>query len=322
MIVGNKKWFFFSLRIFVSVSLLALLFWLMRNNLDQLLQILCSVKIGQFLIAMLVGFFGLVVSGLRLKTLFLVHDIKFNIIEITQLTFIGFFFNNFMPSTIGGDMVKVYYVRKRCNGFIRPLSTMLVDRVLGLTTLIFLSGLSLLVWGHLIENIMARWIIVVLILTLSLFMIFFSSEKFARKFMFLLKFVHFLNIEEKLRQVYRTIAVFRKSKQLLLALFFSFFAQIALIFGTYILALSLSIELPLYIFFMLIPLIGVTSSLPSINGLGIREGAFIYFFKDFINTELAFALSILFLAQIIVVSIAGGLVYLSGVDIKEREGQL
>ena len=50
--------------------------------------------------------------------------------------------------------------------------------------------------------------------------------------------------------------------------------------------------------------------LPSIGGLGVREGAFVAFFAALAGRDTAFAVSLLLLSGLLVVSFLGGLVYL------------
>ena len=63
-------------------------------------------------------------------------------------------------------------------------------------------------------------------------------------------------------------------------------------------------------FFLLIPVVHLISMLPSLNGLGIREVAYVYFLKNHIGTETAAAVGILWLSLLIFLSLIGGLIYL------------
>jgi uncharacterized membrane protein YbhN (UPF0104 family) len=56
----------------------------------------------------------------------------------------------------------------------------------------------------------------------------------------------------------------------------------------------------------MVPLVWAVSMLPSLNGLGVREGAFVYFFKGYIGPEKAFAVSLLWLGMIMMNSLIGG----------------
>ena len=63
-------------------------------------------------------------------------------------------------------------------------------------------------------------------------------------------------------------------------------------------------------FFLVVPIAAFASMLPSINGLGVREGAFVYFLRGIITPEKAFAISLLWLFQLFIVSFIGGFIYL------------
>ena len=72
---------------------------------------------------------------------------------------------------------------------------------------------------------------------------------------------------------------------------------------------SLGIELGIIPYFTALPLIWFTIMIPiSISGLGIREGAFIYFFSLFdVNQELGLGLSMMFFIQTLAVGSIGGI---------------
>ena len=58
-------------------------------------------------------------------------------------TLIGFFFNNFLPTSFGGDTVKAFYLTRSRRGFrARIVGTMVYDRLLGLAGLAGLAGAS------------------------------------------------------------------------------------------------------------------------------------------------------------------------------------
>jgi hypothetical protein len=75
-------------------------------------------------------------------------------------------------------------------------------------------------------------------------------------------------------------------------------------------AMALGSRAPLVYFYLLVPVVNLLSMLPSLNGLGIREGAYIYFLKPYIGREYAAAISILGLGLLLLVSLIGGLIYL------------
>jgi hypothetical protein len=49
--------------------------------------------------------------------------------------------------------------------------------------------------------------------------------------------------------------------------------------------------------------------IPSVNGLGIREGGFVYLLKDYMPADKAFAISILLLGTLLILGVIGGIIY-------------
>ena len=78
----------------------------------------------------------------------------------------------------------------------------------------------------------------------------------------------------------------------------------------YLLGRALGSSTSLIYFFLLVPVVHLVSMLPSLNGLGIREGAYTYFLAPYMGKEAAFALGILWLGLLILLSIIGGVIYL------------
>jgi uncharacterized protein (TIRG00374 family) len=60
-----------------------------------------------------------------------------------RLTFIGFFFNNFIPGATGGDLVKAVYAARQTNKRAEAVITVLVDRVTGVVALATIAGVVL-----------------------------------------------------------------------------------------------------------------------------------------------------------------------------------
>ncbi len=90
--------------------------------------------------------------------------------------------------------------------------------------------------------------------------------------------------------------------------------QVLRIVQAYCLGLSLGIDQPLSLYFGLIPVILLVMLLPvTINGLGVSQAAFVWFFAQAgVPNGTAFTLSVLFVALGTVGNLPGGLLYLSG----------
>ncbi len=87
--------------------------------------------------------------------------------------------------------------------------------------------------------------------------------------------------------------------------------QTTMILSNYIIALGLGFQLSPSVFFIVIPLTALATMIPiSLNGWGLREGAYALSFQTFgVAPELAVTLSIIAALCMIGVSSVGGLVY-------------
>ena len=121
-------------------------------------------------------------------------------------------------------------------------------------------------------------------------------------------------ILDTLNKVVDAFEVFQKNHFALLnGLWLSILLQVNVVIYHYIVALALDLELPFYSFFFTIPVYALITTLPiSINGIGIRENLFIFFFSLFgiTNTE-AVAYSWLLYSILVIQGFLGGILYVS-----------
>jgi uncharacterized protein (TIRG00374 family) len=83
-----------------------------------------------------------IASVVRWRLLLQGQGLDVSMREAFRLTMIGVFFNTAIPGAVSGDLVKGYYVVRQQpdgRGRIRAFTTLLLDRILGLSALIFVS---------------------------------------------------------------------------------------------------------------------------------------------------------------------------------------
>jgi len=96
------------------------------------------------LLGLILSVVMIAMTTLRLKWVMSVQSIKLPLADLTCINFVGCFFNNFLPTSIGGDMVKGYYIAKRTNRKMESLSAILMDRLFGFSVLISFAVLVML----------------------------------------------------------------------------------------------------------------------------------------------------------------------------------
>jgi len=121
-----------------------------------------------------------------------------------------------------------------------------------------------------------------------------------------------MNIGHKLTELYQLMHNYRNKRALLIrAILISVIGQALYFIVVYILFKSVGLKVPFRAIFLVMPIVSVVSMLPSIGGLGLREGAIVFFFAPIVGTERAFGVSILLLAILFLISIIGGIIYIS-----------
>ncbi|MBI4397932.1 MAG: flippase-like domain-containing protein [Candidatus Omnitrophica bacterium] len=299
-----------ALRIVISLGMLAAVFFMFRGKLDDVGRILLETRLGFLLAAIVIYFAGFSLVTYRLKLVMAVQKIRMNLRNLFSIGLIGFFFNNFLPSSIGGDAVKAYYAYRLSGKKLESFSAVFVDRLMGLFTLIGLAVAALILFRSRLALPNITGAVFLLALACLAVLIFFGSRRAARGFKIFSFLIPSEKFREKIRSLYHSINGYRHHPGPVTAsLLLSVMSQSLFIIVSYFLALSLNTFVPLWVFFILIPVIGTVSMVPSLNGLGVREGAYVYLFSYYCSSQEAFALSILNYFILILFSCVGGLVY-------------
>ncbi len=299
------------LRISVSLAFVGLLVWLFRKDIPDILTALKSTNPLFFGAALILNVLALIVISVRLRKILSVQGLHLKLGEAVYLTFIGNFFNNFLPTSVGGDLVKAYYATKKSSKKLESFSAVFFDRFFGFLSIGLLAFLGILFLNKHIKDAKLLWGSVLFSAVVLLAFIFFLNKKLTKKLFSRLLNLPVFREGSKLRKLYNALNAYKKHKIVIAQLVgISLLAQMIAALAIYLIIKSLSQEISFLHLFLIIPIISVASMMPSINGLGVREGAFVYFLKEFISRESAVAVSILYLTLILTMSFIGGILYL------------
>jgi len=299
-----------TLRIFVTLFFISLLYFSFRGEMGEIVQILKKTRPFYFLLGFLLQIVAIGMISARLKLIFNARGLSLPLGEAVELSFLGIFFNNFLPTAAGGDLPKAYYAYKKTKKKMESFACVLGDRIIGLFSLVLMAFISAsFLWGELNRSV--KTAVVSLFFISFLFVLFLFNRRLAKSLRFLLSPLERIGWIKKIEEVYSFLHSMSRDKKLLFrALLITVVAQIVAITSAFILIRGLSASESLIRLFVFFPLISTLSMLPSLNGLGIREGAFVYFLGGSIGKGSALALSILWLATLGMQSIIGGIYYL------------
>ena len=284
---------------------------MIREDIPQIASVLKNADLRLILISVLLYLGTTLLLSWRMQMIFVAAGAPIRWIESCNLTFIGFFFNNFLPTSVGGDIVKAMSAQRITGQSVKAVTCVLMDRIFGLFTFILIPSVSLIFFLKGVGNPVVP-VIVYSFLVVSIFCFFLLFNRdLARRFGIVETILNKFKLGEKARKLYDGLHAFRHHKLLIAqAMLLSVVSQMAGIFVLYLMAVALGAQCSVIYFFMLVPVVSLLSMLPSLNGLGIRESGYIYFLKPYIGKEYAVAIGILGLGLLLLTSVIGGLIYL------------
>ncbi|MBL7156841.1 MAG: flippase-like domain-containing protein [Candidatus Omnitrophica bacterium] len=310
------------LRVFISGGLVAILLWSMRSHFPGIANTLSRTNIFIFSLAVLMFIFIVTIVSSRLKLLFVGEGIHIPLGRVIQLSFIGYFFNNFMPTAVGGDIVKAYYASKQTKETAKSFIAVFMDRFIGLFSFICIAAFALFISWKNLNNELKALILISTLCGIASFIIILNQAiaKFILKAFSKLKL---WNIGQRLSKVYMAVHEYRNRKALIFAVIgISIICQSFYFSMIYLLARALGTDLRPTTVFLIMPIVSVISMLPSLGGLGIREGAIVALFGPFIGSDNAFSLSILLLATLLITSLVGAVIYISASQFKIKQSEI
>ena len=293
----------------VVISLIVLAIVIVNVGAEKLFDALRTIDLRWFAVALVFHVVGIAIRTWRWSMLIKVLGTPVSFGRLFYLYMAGTFFNTFLPTGIGGDVVKIIELSPERGGA-QAFSTVLADRLTGIlgSSLVALS-VAVLDPADVPPDVRATVIIVsAAVLIASLFL---TQRRILDRIFTRLPF--WSKLPKKLIKVYEALTAYSIgaiARSTLISLPFT----LALIGTQYALAIGLGINAPIRYFALFIPMVALVQLLPiSFNGLGVREGAFQVLFGSVgVGNAQAVALSLMYYIVRVATGLLGGLMYLIG----------
>lgn len=141
----TKKYVIAVLKAVIAIALVWYLFKSGRLTKGSFLKLLDPGNAPFLIIAGIVFLVSQALASVRLTFLLRMIDITLKFAATFKLTMLGNFYNMVIPGSIGGDVVKGYYLAKaEDNARGRSSGIVIMDRVIGLVALLLLGGVSVI----------------------------------------------------------------------------------------------------------------------------------------------------------------------------------
>jgi len=283
-----------------------------------------------FAIVLLIFVIGQSIIGLRWWLLLRTQSIFINLPAAVRLHFLGLFYNNFMPSSVGGDLIRAWYVTRHTEKKFEAALSVFVDRVIGLLSTIVIAGFFYVFFlqgkavqiekqenNGLIDSIIRYkaiifWVFVVFAAVFLGFLLHKRGRKILRKTWSNL-LVLIINLSTKFR---KSIMIYCKKPSAIFSVFcLTVLMQMIVITGFWILGRNMGIETSLKYYYVFFTLTWVLGAIPvSIGGAGVVEAFLVLLFVEIAGTDEAGAWAIALCQRAVwmLASLPGAVIHLLG----------
>ena len=300
------------LKLILSLSFLILV--LSRLDLTQLLRVVAGARPEFLLLAVSIQILTLLLSALRWRIVLENFSIYQRWYPLTKLVFIGAFFNLFLPSAIGGDVFRAYYLSKGTGrGMSTTLTTSMLERSGGLCGLLLIGLAASLVVPQKIAGLSSLHIFLAACAVYAVAnVMLFHSWTHGRMTCMLQRF-GFHSLTRKMELVYQGLDTLKRNPGKMASVaVVSLPIQAGAVAVVWVTAQGIGIEAPFSLFMVFVPLINLTIMVPlTINGIGLRESAYYLLFSQAgVPAEMSVTLSLLGF-EVMMLSSLPGIVYYS-----------
>lgn len=300
---GGKGKTAFVLKLLLSAGLLTYL--ITTANLPDLLAVMRRIHPGYYLLALATGWTAVVLSAFKWQVLLASERLQCRLPELVRYYLVGIYFNNFLPTSFGGDAARVYLLSRKYGQHTTPLLSVLAERISGLIGLFLFLFLGTLFGPRILDR--QGFFAILLLGFVSL--VFLCCGFHSRPRASLAKLVP-AAVGERLKTLSEGLTlIFRKGGVQWSVTWTSVMFQILNVLIYVLVARSLFIPLSFLQMLAVVPLVTLLTMLPvSLNGLGIREGGFVLLLSEFqVPQAEALSLSFVFYSITLLLSMTGAI---------------
>jgi len=279
LIKRRKRRFNITIQLVVSIVLIILLLRLI--NIPDMLSLLKNVNPYYFILLLVLITIDRIFMAYKWHLLLKIKDMSISLFSAIRTYYIGTFIGFFLPTTVGGDIVRVLKLHSEKRRGTDALSSVILERILGfiasailapIAALFLISFFKINIWRFLwIAGALLFLFIILMVISFSEIIVrkIDKNERLSKNFLF-----------NKLKKLYLSYAEYKNHKGALsLFLALSILEQLAAVIGSYLACRALNLSIPFIYFLLIIPLVQLISRIPiSFEGIGVNEGLLVYFF--------------------------------------------
>jgi uncharacterized protein (TIRG00374 family) len=303
-----------AVKIIVSAGLLALL--LSRIDTVRLWAYVQTASPGWLIAALALYFVVIVMSAWRWGLLLSAQHVNVPGTRLLSSYLVATFFNNFLPSNIGGDVIRIKDTAGPTGSKTLATTIVLIDRGIGLIGLVLVAALGATIVGLVSHTAAPVWpglLWASLLLSGAVAAPAFLMPQAVGRLLQPLRVLHPEWVDERITRIIDALARFREEPRALAGCFVGAVGVQALLVGFYV-AITHSMHIPIQPWHLavIVPVSFVVQMLPvSLNGFGVREATFAFYFTRLgLPLESALVVSFVGAALIMLFSLSGAAAYI------------
>jgi uncharacterized protein (TIRG00374 family) len=123
------------LKLVVSLGLMSYFFYLFLsdpNDRQVLVASFIHARYGYWVLALVFYVLAVISNAYKWQILLKAQGVRVPLTALTNYTFVGFFFTNFLPSNVGGDLIRGFGLARYTDRAADAAVSVVVDRIIGL----------------------------------------------------------------------------------------------------------------------------------------------------------------------------------------------
>ena len=308
-------------KIVISAGLLVWLFG--KTDFTRLWSYVERASFAWLAVALLLYLVQLLISAWRWRLLLGAQHVQVEWRKLVDSYLIAYFFNNFLPSNIGGDVIRIRDTAVCAGSKTLATTVILFDRVIGVMALVLIaalgatSGISageprLLPWPWVPRLPWLLW--PALAIGTCAFGVAVRRPGSVALLLRPLRVLHAEWVGERIERIVAALGRFREHPERLVSCFFgAILVQGVLVIFYLAIVHSMGIPVPVWHLAVLVPVSFVVQMVPiSLNGFGVREALFtVYFHQMGLPRESALVVSFMGAGLMMLFSLSGAVAYIA-----------
>lgn len=238
--------------------------------------------------------------------------IRDRVSPLVRAYFVSYAAGQILPTSIGGDAVRVYDTSRRHPGRLGEVAgSVVLERAIGAVATLALAGVGFALALGRYDVGAYLWLEGIFLVGAAVAGVVFFSRSMRGPLARLVPLLRRLWLERPLRALYEAIHAYRSSARVLLAvLAITLALQVARIFAIWTGGKAVGVDISPRVYFVMGPLLFLVLLFPfTLNGLAVREAFFVSFLGTLgVPTDHAFATGFVFFVSTVALAVPGGVV--------------